>query len=112
MRRTYGDSSTEQWSDLSRVRVLRNAYSGFGTQRGILAIAALTRDAVDYLIGAHLEKAAAASLARVVVTAVPWTTNTVSDLPLRLRRRDRDHSTHEFVAEAEDLSISCVSICF
>ena len=44
------------------------------------------------------------------MSAVPWPTNSVTNLPLLLGRRDRDNSAYELVAKALDLTNRQVSM--
>ena len=100
----HGNASTQQRGDVSGLGVLWYPHSGFRAQRSILAISAVPRDAVDSLVGTHLEETAAASAAIVIVSAMPGATDAVADFPFLLGGRDRDDSAYEFMAEALDLS--------
>ena len=100
---------TEERRDLSSISAVGDTDCGLSAQRGVLAVASLAEDAVDGLVLAHLELAAIAGAAGVVVAAVPGAADAVADLPLLLRWGDLDDGADVLVAEHLDLAVRVVS---
>ena len=104
-------TSTQQRRNLRRIRILRDAHRSLGANGRVLAIASLTKHAVDGLVIAHLEPPATTILARRIVPAMPSSADPVTDLPLRLPLSDSDDVAYVFVAETFDLADACITSC-
>ena len=77
-------TSAQEWSNLSRIHILRNTHCGFSPKSCILAISALTVDAVDRSVVASLELTTIARSAGTIVATVPGSADAVTDFPFLL----------------------------
>jgi hypothetical protein len=92
------DSCAKDRRGLDRINVSGNADHSLGPQKYVFSVSAVSRDTVDCSILAHLELPSLALFANCIVSAVPWASNSVSNLPSLFAFRNSGNISNDFVA--------------